>query len=170
MHISTHAPLARRDLFERLLKGVLEISTHAPLARCDDEVHDYLDPITISTHAPLARCDASSLHPPKIFMISTHAPLARCDLLRTGHSLPVFNFNSRTSCEVRPGRPNLPFPHLPFQLTHLLRGATLLPANSILEFLISTHAPLARCDTGGDGADTRHRHFNSRTSCEVRRT
>ena len=79
--------------------------------------------------------------------ISTHAPLARCDSVFTALLQHPVNFNSRTSCEVRPGRDD---PHREraqgFQLTHLLRGATRTPAND----------GRARGD------------FNSRTSCEVR--
>ena len=57
----------------------------------------------------------------------------------------VMDFNSRTSCEVRRSR-NVSRPFgVTFQLTHLLRGATWVAINPILQF-ISTHAPLARCD------------------------
>ena len=101
--------------------------------------------------------------------ISTHAPLARCDQVFS-HSLimPSAHFNSRTSCEVRlrpcrtPGSsPGFQLTHLlrgattrhwwwtgilTFQLTHLLRGATPSSSWAGASGLISTHAPLARCD------------------------
>ena len=89
-----------------------------------------------------------SRHCSSIRSISTHAPLARCDL---GVTIPIENvrkdFNSRTSCEVRPEHQRMMAEreaistHAPlarcdlaqiyadrggqFQLTHLLRGATL---------------------------------------------
>ena len=77
-----------------------------------------------------------------------------------------------------------------FQLTHLLRGATCSRKTSTSSIMISTHAPLARCDLtiyvdgfallisthaplarcDGMSIDliTLDEHFNSRTSCEVR--
>ena len=78
-----------------------------------------------------------------------------------------------------------------FQLTHLLRGATpnylatlaMLPISTHAPLArcdlkkmkaptingISTHAPLARCDQFGRRQPLPRGHFNSRTSCEVRR-
>ena len=58
----------------------LKISTHAPLAGRDIErcyiAHDRL----ISTHAPLAGRDKLNNETPKLNLISTHAPLAGRDL------------------------------------------------------------------------------------------
>ena len=56
------------------------------------------------------------------------------------------NFNSRTSCEVRPA------------------GG----GKSDALVAIATHAPLARCDRCSTHARHGGRDFNSRTSCEVR--
>ena len=86
---------------------------------------DHLHPNEISTHAPLARCDPVEKPVDKVVEISTHAPLARCD-----HH--VRDFRDLVN---------------PFQLTHLLRGATWtkFPAELVED------------------------NFNSRTSCEVRR-
>ena len=105
--------------------------------------------ILISTHAPLARCDVGSSARARISQISTHAPLARCDVAaNTVVAQIMANFNSRTSCEVRPADPHpLSGNPSPFQLTHLLRGATYW---AWLTRRYSTN-------------------FNSRTSCEVRR-
>ena len=77
-----------------------------------------------------------------------------------------------------------------FQLTHLLRGATIMFGNFLMILQISTHAPLARCDAYeqlcnlGNPISTHAplarcdvvvlavqinvQNFNSRTSCEVR--
>ena len=62
----------------------------------------------------------------------------------------ILRFNSRTSCEVRhrcKANPRVP---LQFQLTHLLRGATHLVQRPRLLIVVSTHAPLARCDQNGE--------------------
>ena len=100
--------------------------------------------------------------------ISTHAPLARCDTGWGAHQAEGIHFNSRTSCEVR--RPNTltTIRRRRFQLTHLLRGATMMDNNDPVIYIISTHAPLARCDPGGQREDQARNNFNSRTSCEVR--
>ena len=104
------------------------------------------------------------------FYISTHAPLARCDENSNNLDLGIDNFNSRTSCEVRRFRsrslrtmrqfqlthllrgatvpPPDTAPASRFQLTHLLRGATLAEVEDDSSWGISTHAPLARCDRG----------------------
>ena len=79
------------------------------------------------------------------------------------------NFNSRTSCEVRLAWKRYRQGKAEFQLTHLLRGATVATQNAIAMTAISTHAPLARCDTGWGAHQAEGIHFNSRTSCEVRR-
>ena len=101
-----------------------------------------------------------------------------------------FHFNSRTSCEVRQHTIATKEDIYSFQLTHLLRGATLKLMNAKKYTTISTHAPLARCDRvymrcgAALGISTHaplarcdkyvimliyfYIHFNSRTSCEVR--
>ena len=56
--ISTHTPLARRDIFGwGGLHGAPDISTHTPLARRDEETIRHCDDLIISTHTPLARRD-----------------------------------------------------------------------------------------------------------------
>ena len=102
----------------------------------------------ISTHTPLARCDISSRLGQTGEQISTHAPLARCDTRSWGARQNPPNFNSRTSCEVRHGHLRRQYRrHHEFQLTHLLRGATAQQIAALNGMTISTHAPLARCDT-----------------------
>ena len=56
-----------------------------------------------------------------------------------------------------------------FQLTHLSRGATGVMMIVLCSWSISTHAPLARCDSMHRTIFTRSTDFNSRTSREVRR-
>ena len=124
-------------------------------------------------------------------LISTHAPLARCDAARGWVCYGCHNFNSRTSCEVRRRARHAYAPKDQFQLTHLLRGATpqgfpckthrcnfnsrtscevrhMQACMGLFSALISTHAPLARCDSAASSATSNILHFNSRTSCEVR--
>ena len=122
--------------------------------------------------------------------ISTHAPLARCDLPPSQEYHQQGYFNSRTSCEVRlqilsviPNICSFQLTHLlrgatisatlffrtcSFQLTHLLRGATRIIISFVVLNHISTHAPLARCDFNFRHFSRSHSYFNSRTSCEVR--
>ena len=189
--ISTHAPLARCDECKTSTSLPVSISTHAPLARCDAAASGNFFPpprfqlthllrgatemknvvleiqnfnsrtscevrqliifaaprtFSISTHAPLARCDQISNTYTQGAEISTHAPLARCDPGQCGTG----------------GRGN------GFQLTHLLRGATMASKLGDWIFPISTHAPLARCDTNQQHINAGRGNFNSRTSCEVR--
>ena len=55
--ISTHAPLAGRDVFCPVARVVIEISTHAPLAGRDVGGKALNASLFISTHAPLAGRD-----------------------------------------------------------------------------------------------------------------
>ena len=191
--ISTHAPLARCD--SAYICGMVagEISTHAPLARCDSTPPGIALFRKISTHAPLARCDKFLLRRfPHLGVFQlTHllrgatkaaSVAARSVEFQLTHLLrgatpyagtilrPSADFNSRTSCEVRPARPIRPYSPrrnfnsrtscevrrsrnvsrpfgVTFQLTHLLRGATQQIPGYFANRFISTHAPLARCDT-----------------------
>ena len=191
--ISTHAPLARCDIqgLEAqgyTVKGDFNSRTSCEV-RLDDRI-DTMDIFHISTHAPLARCDLHQT--PAAFRVSDfnsrtscevrpHAMQAKCTPnnfnsrtsceVRPPQQLenPVHaNFNSRTSCEVRRTLAIMSGIADRFQLTHLLRGATLpadqrpagpadfnsrtscevrLSRKALLDCMpISTHAPLARCD------------------------
>ena len=189
--ISTHAPLARCDVGRVSALQSYMISTHAPLARCDGLILRRTYPQLISTHAPLARCDCC---PKSITCWPDFNSRTSCEVRLTAHSSIVScaaDFNSRTSCEVRPNLWSAPRFHAEFQLTHLLRGATVVRCKDCVNMGISTHAPLARCDTRhwwwtGITTISTHaplarcdialqlatqagRDFNSRTSCEVRR-
>ena len=123
-------------------------------------------------------------------LVSIHAPLARCDSTSISTVLPPRSFNPRTSCEVRPRMALLLIPdamfqstHLlrgatsshtwfssvdPFQSTHLLRGATDCRYPIRIQFHVSIHAPLARCDRPARTGRRETAGFNPRTSCEVR--
>ena len=78
------------------------------------------------------------------------------------------DFNSRTSCEVRLPGPRRISAQTPFQLTHLLRGATdnvYRGSNDSANFNSRTSCEVRRDEKSN--AD-RPINFNSRTSCEVR--
>ena len=101
------------------------------------------------------------------------------------------DFYSRTSCEVQLIEPYLILScilfllthllrgatavrfsmmySLLFLLTHLLRGATAKTSCKIFSVVISTHAPLARCNTKWFAVFVVICNFYSRTSCEVQR-
>ena len=89
---------------------------------------------------------------------------------RVQNAIPLTDFNSRTSCEVRHKSAAHKRRARKFQLTHLLRGATSSFRYSLCSYFISTHAPLARCDLMPFLRARARIDFNSRTSCEVRRT
>ena len=80
--ISTHTPLAGRDLLVVGLCLDIIISTHTPLAG-RDQVQN-LDKSTdeISTHTPLAGRDKANEIFPTDYKISTHTPLAGRDSVR----------------------------------------------------------------------------------------
>ena len=122
--------------------------------------------------------------------ISIHAPHARCDGTQTISLEGYFDFNPRTSCEVRQYARVFLFLQVQFQSTHLMRGATLLTTSArqtdlfqsthlmrgatgigidfFNKYHISIHAPHARCDCWLKRAAEELAYFNPRTSCEVR--
>ena len=60
--ISTHTPLARRDLTVVLPVKHCRISTHTPLARRDMKIKSGQEKRKISTHTPLARRDVNKFN------------------------------------------------------------------------------------------------------------
>ena len=107
--ISTHAPLARRDLQVVYIHATKWISTHAPLARRDVVSIGYnLNRLTISTHAPLARRDASrcymAVHQRKFLLTRLSRGATEASFTM---SAGVPDFYSRASREARLSRLNL---------------------------------------------------------------
>ena len=100
----------------------------------------------ISTHAPLARCDKDLKTMYFNEDISTHAPLARCDPLTAIDEWQGINFNSRTSCEVRHKQIFLDFGRGNFN-SRTSCEVRRYNVDIFFIFRISTHAPLARCDS-----------------------
>ena len=173
VEISTHAPLAGRDLCNgrslplfhigfqptRPLRGATNAAVREADA-CDDfnprapcgarRVARAVPCCTarISTHAPLAgRDERHHMINVKRYAISTHAPLA-------GRDAKALNQVTRPK---------------PFQPTRPLRGATRDRRHNFAEPTISTHAPLAGRDCG-DGRSGRDAiaYFNPRAPCGAR--
>ena len=167
--ISTHAPLAGRDLSKLAYSGIYSISTHAPLAGRDLGVPPKIAAKRISTHAPLAgRDDCTSTRRPtlrifqptrplrgatrgggdavKILYISTHAPLAGRDHhhRRGDARAPISTHAPLAGRDAIP--PQATGGILIFQPTRPLRGAT-------------QDRPAQR---------RRARHFNPRAPCGAR--
>ena len=78
--ISTHAPLAGRDIHTNNQKHHGEISTHAPLAGRDGRARWYTIPKSVfQPTRPLRGATSSTQLIQLPFEISTHAPLAGRD-------------------------------------------------------------------------------------------
>ena len=149
--ISTHAPLAGRDIQPGLGREEQHISTHAPLAGRDKIIVPESGTERISTHAPLAgrdHCTGGNDEYENLYF----NPRAPCGarLIAWLLSGAVGYFNPRAPCGAR---------HISlvvhgvlhgFQPTRPLRGATDQIPSVLAHAIISTHAPLA-------GRDGKHR-------------
>ena len=118
--ISTHTPLAGRDLGHISCCGLPKISTHTPLAGRDLVIWFFRHLLFISTHTPLAGRDGTEYGGILGEKISTHTPLAGRD----------------------PSRPVLSLIFLSFLLTRPLRDVTVFSdrINSVSSDFYS-HAP-----------------------------
>ena len=102
-----------------------------------------------------------------VVIFQIHAPLARCDNGIFAHALcALFQSTHLLRGATQPHDQSLC--PVAFQSTHLLRGATQCFFLVCIAIPISIHAPLARCDRKHGCGLLRFRHFNPRTSCEVR--
>ena len=162
MRISTHTPLARRDLFSshyplsslkflltRLLRGVTNlfvafhdefvISTHTPLARRDSDLTRRISGESISTHTPLARRDKDAGFSCETFVISTHTPLARRDCPDSAANVHPYLFLLTRLLRGVTAAVFLLLCFRKFLLTRLLRGVTrrLSPCFHPLSFLLT---------------------------------
>ena len=87
--ISTHTPLARRDLNREIYaQGNANFYSHASCEARPLGMKESVDWLYISTHTPLARRDTPINYQAKNYPISTHTPLARRDFNRSGHIKP----------------------------------------------------------------------------------
>ena len=122
--ISTHTPLAGRDLDVYGYAVNEHISTHTPLAGRDYSATERGRRIVISTHTPLAGRDNQRGNCGVVEIISTHTPLAGRDVSGNHSShMPVY-FYSHAPRGAR--LPPLVFQSvcLLFLLTRPSRGAT----------------------------------------------
>ncbi len=126
LHFNPRAPCGARPFYGRRRFIVYDISTHAPLAGRDAYRPKYEASYRISTHAPLAGRDL---------------------LLGAGFLRIVLNFNPRTPCGARLLLLLSLHRTSQFQPTRPLRGATITWMGQLLDFYISTHAPLAGRDS-----------------------
>ena len=191
-HISTHAPLARRDA---LLTGTAKprfnfysrASCEARLKVLNSNLQKLIFLLTrllrgataksnpsspnatISTHAPLARRDGFHASTKNSSVISTHAPLARRDSAKNAASLLLSNFYSRASCEARRTGAGRCHPRTRFLLTRLLRGAT--NPFVVMQKSSGYFYSRASCEArrGRVFARNKMKNFYSRASCEARR-
>ncbi len=123
---------------------------------------------SISTHTPLAGCDVvTHTANTRIINFNSHTPCGvRLSLFQR---VSGFNdFNSHTPCGVRHEDSQLDRRHGIFQLTHPLRGATILPiVRPFSSIYFNSHTP---CGVRHErnGVSARRWNFNSHTPCGVR--
>ena len=150
-------------------KKRIRISTHAPLAGRDlrDSLLDEYD--VISTHAPLAGRDYYVRKSVRFGFISTHAPLAGRDMVPILFVTSWSYFNPRAPCGARRRARWYTIPKAVFQPTRPLRGATrTAPYLRTSIIRISTHAPLAGRDRSVRFGCGIRIHFNPRAPCGAR--
>ena len=117
-------------------------------------INDDIDLVTFLLTHLLRGATSMNFRTAAVRKISTHAPLARCNKAWEWYRYWIGYFYSRTSCEVQRDSPMLLIQSFGFLLTHLLRGATNFKLPDRPGYIISTHAPLARCN--GYEGDNRH--------------
>ena len=170
--ISTHAPLAGRDIRREDVQRLLQISTHAPLAGRDcsgarstifierfqptrplrgaTAVRPTVTAYTVNFN-PRAPCGARPLGSREFYRlmeISTHAPLAGRDH-ETGVCLTAYDcyFNPRAPCGARPAKKWLDLPFGKISTHAPLAGRdSEIELTEVLHYEISNHAPLAGRD------------------------
>ena len=145
--ISTHAPLAGRDVWSRVRDGRRQISTHAPLAGRDDNAPWYWhQPCYFNPRAPCGARPSCRTGCCAQAWISTHAPLAGRDGAAARLGGVAWHFNPRAPCGARQEWAVQGHHPQTFQPTRPLRGATPQDHGHAGDQLISTHAPLAGRD------------------------
>gem|GEM_PF-6141318 len=137
--ISTHTPLAGRDIFWMRLRKSTGISTHTPLAGRDYSAHSFIPMMAISTHTPLAGRDSDILDESRVkWHFYSHAPRgARLSRYSNGTLVKLFlltrpsrGATGSTSCNLF---------CIQFLLTRPSRGATLFRYNALAfcQFLLT---------------------------------
>ena len=183
--ISTHAPLAGRDVARAVPCWTARISTHAPLAGRDDPTRrkrrrwkTYFNPRApcgarpedesnalnkqiISTHAPLAGRDHFSLTDYEKLEISTHAPLAGRDSKSVQITMHIFAITDKFQMLLHRMPPVRAFCSFLMQENHADLGAN-RPSDLCALVLRTIRSSVPRADTS---ACSRSVRFYSRTSC-----
>ena len=124
--ISTHAPLAGRDIEVLRRRGyMVHFNPRAPCGARQGRPQRVTGTFPISTHAPLAGRDFDDSCIVDELPISTHAPLAGRDWTKRDISLIRSYFNPRAPCGARRVSPLCVWRWTTgFQPTRPLRGAT----------------------------------------------
>ena len=100
--ISTHAPLAGRDLLQLGDVHLIAISTHAPLAGRDEAGYvTFTDRSVFQPTRPLRGATVRLADTSNTYEISTHAPLAGRDRKTLRSKTTFLNFNPRAPCGAR---------------------------------------------------------------------
>ena len=168
--ISTHAPLAGRDLESCKISALIDdFNPRAPCGARPESSRIAVEEFHISTYAPLAGRDRSKVlrfYPYRDFNPRAPCGARLCFSVKGGGE--VNNFNPRAPCGARRRARWYTIPKSVFQPTRPLRGATSLVASGSVSIifqptrplrgatvqtllvagsgLISTHAPLAGRD------------------------
>ena len=171
VRISTHAPLAGRDLsISMTMLLMILFQPTRPLRGATQRNGSHYQPVLISTHAPLAGRDHLLMG---IFMrlrlFQPTRPLRCATFARIEYSAMIVVFQPtrplRGATEDRRRRSTTNI----FQPTRPLRGATaeLLKSNA-QRLRISTHAPLAGRDITEQKQLANESDFNPRAPCGAR--
>ena len=168
-HVSIHALLAECDLRCWACQSRLVVSIHALLAECDlpRTTEEALKSWFQSTHS-LRSATPRLPRRCSIRQVSIHALLAECDYVLRVRPSPIYRFNPRTPCGVRPFNGNGSESDVMFQSTHSLRSATVPTRQRLVPRRVSIHALLAECDCWSSGTVRPAGCFNPRTPCGVR--
>ncbi len=170
LEISTHTPLAGRDLppgcrFQNRIRFLLTRPSRGATAALQfpewlpeflltrpsrGATIGWLDTHPknrISTHTPLAGRDCGNSYHDSLWCISTHTPLAGRDSIVLGKICEMADFYSHAPRGARLMYLNPSVPACPFLLTRPSRGATVPRLILYLSVQISTHTPLAGRDS-----------------------
>ena len=168
LHISTHAPHARRGSFASKILLNASISTHAPHARRGSEKRLSLTLENISTHAPHARRGASYNSSQEALVLFLLTRLMRGAAKVPGKLLPKRIFLLTRLMRGAAYILNFNFNFFKFLLTRLMRGAALnqRPGKIGVQFLLTRlmRGAAAAVDDEVFG----YQDFYSRASCEAR--
>ena len=190
--ISTHTPLARRDLLIAIFtKKAWNFYSHASCEARQNLLIGKSKSMRFLLTRLLRGATILSSFCLLSNQISTHTPLARRDEAEEEAFAAYIDFYSHASCEARPYCLGALERVKRFLLTRLLRGATIICTLRMImaqflltrllrgatygiepqsrQTIISTHTPLARRDVLVVMKQMLLSHFYSHASCEARR-